>query len=279
MNGSPRRRACGTGLRVAPRTAEAGAQHRRAPHGFAPSSPASRRRRPIHRSSRARTARGAQWRHAPKRTEPRHRRVRADGDPARRAGRGRHRRGGGVETLDRGDGRHPHGAHPGPGQSGARLRLPWLRLAGGERPSQARRVLRERRESRRRGSHAAHGDPRVLRHPLGGGPERQIRLLARPAGQADPPDGAASRRHPLPADRLGRRLPFDRRHATRAGLPGRGGVLHLRPHQQRDRVPLSAAGAQLRHQQSAGLLQHVPRVLRRGAVELDRDRQGLGLHR
>ena len=65
-------------------------------------------------------------------------------------------------------------------------------------------------------------------------------------------------------------------HLQRAGQPGRGGVLHLRAHQQRGGVPLPAAGPQLRHQQPAGLLQHVPRVLRHRADRVDRHRQGLG---
>ena len=42
-------------------------------------------------------------------------------------------------------------------------------------------------------------------------------LLA--AGPAHPPDGAAPRRRPLPADRLGRRVPVDRRRTARAGQP------------------------------------------------------------
>ena len=58
------------------------------------------------------------------------------------------------------------------------------------------------------------------------------RVLAVPAGPAHPPDGAAPRRRPLPADRLGRRLPVDRRRTPRAGQPERGGVLHVGAHQQ-----------------------------------------------
>ena len=103
--------------------------------------------------------------------------------------------------------------------------------------------------------------PGVLRASFGRRTGRQARVLAVPAGPAHPSDGAAPRRHPLPPDQLGRRLPADRRAPQCAGLPGRGRVLHLGPHQQRGRVPLPAAGAQLRHQQPAGLLEHVPRVV------------------
>ncbi len=55
-------------------------------------------------------------------------------------------------------------------------------------------------------------------------------------------------------DRLGRRLPADRRRAARARRPRRSGLLHLRPHQQRGGVPLPVDGPQLRHQQPARLL-------------------------
>ena len=84
------------------------------------------------------------------------------------------------------------------------------------------------------------------------------------------------RRHALPADRMGRRLPLDRRTPQRPRQPGRGVLLHVGAHQQRGRVPVSAAGPQLRHQQPAGLLQHVPRVLGHRADGLHRHRQGLG---
>ena len=67
---------------------------------------------------------------------------------------------------------------------------------------------------------------------------------------------------------------LDRRAAARPADPGRGVVLHLGPHQQRGRVPLPADGAPVRHEQPAGLLEHVPRVERRRAGALDRHRQG-----
>ena len=68
-------------------------------------------------------------------------------------------------------------------------------------------------------------------------------------------------RRPLPADRLGRRLRLIADAPARARPPRRGGVLHLGPHQQRGRVPVPAVRPQLRHQQPAGLLEHVPRVV------------------
>lgn len=59
--------------------------------------------------------------------------------------------------------------------------------------------------------------------------------------------------------------------------PRRRGVLHLGAHLQRGRVPLSVADSLLRHQQHAGLLQHVPRIVRHRVASEHRDRQGFGV--
>ena len=56
--------------------------------------------------------------------------------------------------------------------------------------------------------------------------------------------------------------------------PGRGVLLHLRPARQRGDVPLPAVGARARHEQPAGLLEHVPRGERPGADRVARHRQG-----
>ena len=53
-----------------------------------------------------------------------------------------------------------------------------------------------------------------------------------------------------------------------------GGVLHLRADQQRAAFSLSTDGSQFRDEQSAGLLEHVPRVIGHGPDGVDRDRQG-----
>ena len=53
-----------------------------------------------------------------------------------------------------------------------------------------------------------------------------------------------------------------------------GVLLHLRAAEQRGDVPLSALGARVRHEQPAGLLEHVPRGERTGADGGDRHRQG-----
>ncbi len=79
-------------------------------------------------------------------------------------------------------------------------------------------------------------------------------------------DGAAPRQPALRADRLGRRVRADRRRAARAPVAGRGGVLHVRAHVQRGRVPVPALRPAVRHEQPARLLEHVPRVERRRAV-------------
>ena len=66
---------------------------------------------------------------------------------------------------------------------------------------------------------------------------------------------------------------------TRCALPRvaeRGGLLHLRADEQRGGLPLPAAGPPVRHQQSPGLLEHVPRVERHWPLAGDRRRQGHG---
>ncbi len=111
--------------------------------------------------------------------------------------------------------------------------------AAASSPSSARTAPRRspRRRPLRRVD-AATSSPRTRRRPA-----RRVRLLARPAGPAHRPDGAARRRRPLRADQLGRGVPLDRRRAARARQPRRGGLLHVRPHQQRGRVPLPAVRA------------------------------------
>ena len=79
---------------------------------------------------------------------------------------------------------------------------------------------------------------------------------------------------PLRTDRLGGRFLPHRARAPRAALARRGDLLHLGPHQQRGGLPLPALRPRLRHQQPAGLLEHVPRVERHGARGDDRRRQG-----
>ena len=64
------------------------------------------------------------------------------------------------------------------------------------------------------------------------------------------------------------------RRARRARLTRRGDLLHVGPDQQRGRVRLPGVRAGVRDQQPAGLLEHVPRVLGRGAHPDGRDRQG-----
>ena len=63
-------------------------------------------------------------------------------------------------------------------------------------------------------------------------------------------------------------------HAARSREPAPGVVLHLRAAQQRGDLPLPALGARVRHEQPAGLLEHVPRGQRPGADGGDRHRQG-----
>ena len=137
------------------------------------------------------------------------------------------------------------------------------------------RVLRERREGRGRGGHDAKRiGARVLRRT-----GRSTRWPRSPTtgstqqGRLTEPmvlrEGAP---HYEPIswddafDLIGER-------AARARVAGRGGVLHLRPREQRGGVPVPALRAPVRHQQPARLLEHVPRVERHGA---DARRIGIG---
>ena len=56
--------------------------------------------------------------------------------------------------------------------------------------------------------------------------------------------------------------------------PNRGDLLHVGPDVERGGFPLPAFRPPARHQQPAGLLEHVPRVLRARAHPVDRHRQG-----
>ena len=114
----------------------------------------------------------------------------------------------------------PHRGVAGPAEPAQGLRLPRLRVARGARRPQVRRVLRERRQGRRRGGHQTRRHPRLLRPALG-----------RRSGRADPSTGCRQQgrlTHPMvlrPGDdhyqpiELGRRLPADRRRPARAGQP------------------------------------------------------------
>ena len=78
---------------------------------------------------------------------------------------------------------------------------------------------------------------------------------------------------PIDWDAAIARIGADARHA---GVAAPRRVLHVGAHEQRGRVRVPADGAGARHQQPAGLLEHVPRVERRGARAGDRHRQGHG---
>ena len=136
------------------------------------------------------------------------------------------------------------------------------------------RVLRTGCQGRDVGGHAGGHCLRVLGGAPGQRTAATARILARNAG---PPDGAglqAGRGGLLPAGELGRGLRDRWRQAKGPFQPGPGRVLHQRPDVQRGRVPVPAVRAGLRDQQPAGLLQHVPRVLRLGHGPDHRHRQG-----
>lgn len=77
----------------------------------------------------------------------------------------------------------------------------------------------------------------------------------------------------LLADFLGRCVRADRRPYP-GHHPGPVRLLYLRPRRERDRIPLPAVRTVHRHEQPAGLLQHVSRVLRIRAEPAHRDRPG-----
>ena len=195
-------------------------------------------------------------------------------------GRGRRARGAArAADLERADGRPAQHPDAPAGQPEGRLRLPRVRVARGGQAAH-RGVLRERREGRRRGG----DDPPGRRRSSS--PSTRIdelrgarRLVARPAGPADASDDPRRGCDALPSDLVGRRAARGRRRAAGPRRPERGDLLHLGPHLERGGVPLPAAGARVRHEQPAGLLEHVPRVVRLGADRDDRHRQGHGLDR
>ena len=166
-------------------------------------------------------------------------------------------------------------AHPAQAEPDRRLRLHELRLARPRPGAPAhRRVLRERRQGRRRGGHPRAGHPRVLRPAQHRRARGERRDVARPAGSHHPPDGQAARWHPLRAHRVGRGLCARSPVTSDPRFSRRSHLLHVRTHLERGGVRLPAVRPRLRHQQPAGLLEHVPRVHQRRAGGGDRHRQG-----
>ena len=106
---------------------------------------------------------------------------------------------------------------------------------------------------------------------------RQVeRLRARPTGPAGRADGVAARLAALRTDLVGRSVRAHREGIERAGFAGRSDLLHVRPNVERSGVSLPAFRPAVRHEQPAGLLEHVPRVVRLGPHVHHRHRQGHG---
>ena len=112
-------------------------------------------------------------------------------------------------------------------------------------------------------------DARDLRQPSDLRNAQAARRLAGRAGPHHASDDSPQRLRPLRADLVGRRLRTDRTRAALARLSRRGGLLHLGPRQQRGGLPVRPLRPAVRHQQSARLLEHVPRI-ERGRPERDR---------
>ena len=132
-------------------------------------------------------------------------------------------------------------------------------------PSRApARHLRERRQARHVGASACEGRPRVLRPPHRQRAGRVERLRPRGGGTARRAAELQPCKRQVRADLLGGHVRARRRHAAGAAEPAPGLILHLRAAQQRGDLPLPALGARVRHEQPAGLLEHVPRGQRPG---------------
>ena len=146
-----------------------------------------------------------------------------------------------------------------------RFRLPELRVARPGLSSQRGRVLRERRQGGRVG-----GDPQTGRAATSSPPTRSPNCASSPSTGWSTTAGSPSRCTSRPARPTTRRSGWDEAfRSSRDRLRGDAGpeprgLLHQRPHEQRGRVRLPAARAPPRDEQPAGLLQHVPRVQRRG---------------
>ncbi|WP_338088778.1 FdhF/YdeP family oxidoreductase [Nocardioides daphniae] len=91
----------------------------------------------------------------------------------------------------------------------------------GARRAAPRRVLRERRQGRRRGGHPGPRRRRLLRGALGRGAARAQRVLAGQTGSHRGARRAAPRRQPLRADRVGRGVRARRRAPQRPRRPDR----------------------------------------------------------
>ena len=94
-----------------------------------------------------------------------------------------------------------------------------------------RRVLRERRQGRRRGGDPAPGRPRLLRRALARRPGRSHRLLAGPAGPAHRADVQAGRRRPTTSRSTG---------TGAFALDRRAAALRCRPRTPRRSTPRAA---------------------------------------
>ena len=153
-----------------------------------------------------------------------------------------------------------------------RLRLSRLCVAGRSVGAQARH-LRERRQACHVGASACEGRPRVLRRPHRQRAGRVERLRPRGGGTARRASELQPCKRQVRADLLEERLRARRRQAAGAREPAPGVILHLRAAQQRSDLPLPALGARVRHEQPAGLLEHVPRGQRPGDDGGARDRE------
>ena len=164
-------------------------------------------------------------------------------------------------------------------EPGRRLRLPRLRVARARRSRPlARRVLRERRQGRRRrGDHAPRRRPTSSANGRSPSSSSSPTTGSKPRGGSTQPMVLRRGGRPLRADRLGRRVRADRRASCSALASPDEAIFYTSGRTSNEAAFLYQLFVRaVRHQQPARLLEHVPRVERRRPGRVDRRRQGHG---
>ena len=161
------------------------------------------------------------------------------------------------------DGPAPRGPHAAAPEPDGGLRLPGLRLARAAQDRHGSSSARTApRPSPRRPRSGGSTAPFFAEHPVSDLAERSDHWLGQQGRLTEPMHRPAGADHYEPIswdDAFG--LVAGELNGARVARPGR--LLHVGPHEQRGRVPVPAVRAGVRHEQPAGLLEHVPRVERR----------------
>ena len=208
-----------------------------------------------------------------------------DVDPVQVDRHHRRRSAAGVEAVAvaanrdaRADGPAAGRQHPAPPQPGARLRLHGLRLARPRpRAPQLRGVLRERRQGGRRGGHEAPRRPGLLRRAPRGGAGRPGATTSSASRAGSPSRWCCARAARTTSRSRGTtRSRSSPRRCAASTSPGEAAFYTSGRASNEAAFTLPAVRPRVRHQQPAGLLEHVPRVDLGGARREHRHRQGVG---